>query len=80
MMLSQGAYQADSSSERIRAGLDRAKAKGKKLGLPPVLDQEQVLETQWIYAENPSVYPTTRIMNVSQRTVKKALGLDQPSQ
>ena len=76
MMLSQGAYQADSTSERIRAGLDRAKAEGKKLGRPPALDQERILEAQRIYAENSSIRRTARIMNVSQGTVKKALGLD----
>ena len=32
MLLAQGAYQADSTSERIRAGIDRARADGKRLG------------------------------------------------
>ena len=76
MMLSQGAYQADSTSERIRAGLDQAKAEGKKLGRPLALNQERILEVQRIYAENPSIRRTARIMGVSQGTVKKALGLD----
>lgn len=37
MMLAQGAYQADSTSERIRAGLYRVRAEDKKLGHPPAL-------------------------------------------
>ena len=73
MMLVQGAYQADSTSERVRAGLDRARAEGKKLGRPPALTREQVLEAQRIYAENPSIRRTTRILGVSQGTVKSAL-------
>ena len=36
-MLAQGAYQVDSASERIRMGLDRARASGKRVGRPPAL-------------------------------------------
>ena len=34
-MLAQGAYQVDSASERIKLGLDRARAGGKRVGRPP---------------------------------------------
>ena len=34
-MLAQGAYQVDSTSERIKLGLDQARAGGKRLGRPP---------------------------------------------
>ena len=40
-MLAQGAYQVDSASERIRLGLDRARASGKRVGRPPALSDEQ---------------------------------------
>ena len=33
-MLAQGAYQVDSASERIKLGLDRARAEGKRVGQP----------------------------------------------
>ena len=36
MMLAQAAYQVEFSTERIRVGLDRARAEGKKIGDPPV--------------------------------------------
>lgn len=49
---------------------------GEAGGRPPALDQERILESQRIYAENPSIRCTARVMNVSQGTVKKALGLD----
>lgn len=52
----------------------RAKAESKKLGRPPALDQKRILEAQRIYAENPPIRRTARIINVSQGTVKKALG------
>ena len=34
MMMANGAYQADSTSERIKAGQDRAKAEGRPPGRP----------------------------------------------
>ena len=44
MMLAQGAYQVESTSELIKAGLERAKAEGRKPGRPPPLTPEQVQE------------------------------------
>ena len=41
-MLAQGAYQVDSASERIKLGLDRARASGKQVGRPPALTPEQI--------------------------------------
>ena len=55
MMMGSGAYQADSTSERIKAGQDRAKAEGRLLGRPPVLTPYQVNECKRMFAENPSV-------------------------
>ena len=40
-MLAQGAYQVESASERIRMGLERARAGGKRIGRPPALSPEQ---------------------------------------
>ena len=40
-MLTQGAYQVDSASERIKLGLDRARSGGKQIGRPPALTLEQ---------------------------------------
>ena len=37
MMLANGAYQADSTSERIKVGQERAKAEGRPPGRPPAL-------------------------------------------
>ena len=39
-MLAQGAYQVDSASERIKLGLVRARAEGKRVGRPPALSGE----------------------------------------
>ena len=76
MMLAQGAYQVESTSERIKAGLDRARAEGRKPGRPPILTTEQVEECRQMYAETPSICRVARVMKVCQGTVKRALELD----
>ena len=76
MMMANGAYQVDATSERVKAGLDRAKAEGKRLGRPPALTPGQVQECRRMYAETPSIRRVARIMKVSQGTVKRALELD----
>ena len=73
MMLAQGAYQVDATSERVKAGLDRAKADGKRLGRPHALTPEQVQECRRMYAETPSIRRVARILGVSQGTVNRAL-------
>ena len=75
MMLAQGAYQVESTSERIKAGLDRARAEGRRPGRPLALTPEQVEECRRMYAETPSIRRVARIMKVSQGTVKRALEL-----
>ena len=42
MMMANGAYQVDATSERVKAGLHRARAEERKLGRPPELTPEQV--------------------------------------
>ena len=69
MMMANGAYQADSTSERIKVGQERAKAEGR----PPALSPDQVNECRRMFAENPSVSRVARIMKVSWSTAKKAI-------
>ena len=54
LILAQGAYQVESTSERIKAGLERAWAERRKPGRPPALTPEQVEECRRMYAETPS--------------------------
>ncbi len=76
MMLAQGAYQVKSTSERIKAGRERARADGRKPGRPPALTPEQMQECRRMYADTPSIRRVARIMKVSQSTVKRALELN----
>lgn len=76
MMMANGAYQVDATSERVKAGLDRARAEGKRLGRPRALTREQVQECQRMYAETPSIRRVARILGVSQGTMKRTLNFD----
>ena len=72
-MLAQGAYQVDSTSERIRMGLDRARATGKRIGRPPALTPEQVEECRRMAEGGASVRHIARVLQKSPATVRKAL-------
>ena len=72
-MLAQGAYQLDSASERIKLGLDRARAGGKQVGRPPALTPEQVEQCRRMADEGSGLRHIARVMTCSPATVKKAL-------
>ena len=72
-MLAQGAYHVDSASERIRLGLDRARASGKQVGRPPALSHEQVEQCQRMAGEGAGLREIARVMGCSPATVKKML-------
>ena len=72
-MLAQGAYQVDSASERIKLGLDQARAGGKRLGRPPALTPEQVEQCRRMTEEGAGLRHIARVMQCSPATVKKAL-------
>ena len=73
-MLAQGAYQVDSASERIRLGLDRARASGKRVGRPPALTHEQVEQSRRMAGEGAGLRHIARVVGCSLAKVKKALG------
>ena len=72
-MLAQGAYQVDSASERIKLGLDQARAGGKRLGRPPALTSEQVEQCRRMTEEGAGLRHIARVMQCSPATLKKAL-------
>ena len=76
-MLAQGAYQVDSASERIKLGLDRARAGGKRVGRPPALTQEQVEQCRRMADEGAGLRQIARVMQCSPATVKKSLAVAQ---
>ena len=72
-MLAHGAYQVDSASERIRLGLDRARANGKRVGRPPALTHEQVEQCRRMAGEGAGLRQIARVIGCSPATVKKVL-------
>ena len=78
LVLAQGAYQVDSASERIKLGLDRARAGGKRVGRPPALTQEQVEQCRRMADEGAGLRQIARVMQCSPATVKKTLVGYQP--
>jgi DNA invertase Pin-like site-specific DNA recombinase len=56
--------------ERTRAGLERAKAKGKKLGTPGKT-QEQIDQIRQLSKEGKSGYAIKKIMGISASTIAK---------
>ena len=72
-MLTQGAYQVESASERIRMGLDRARASGKRIGRPPALSPEQVDQCRRMAEEGAGLRQIARVLKCSATTVRKAL-------
>ena len=72
-MLAQGAYQVDSASERIKLGLARARAGGKKVGRPPALTPEQIEQCRRMAHEGAGLRQIARVMTCSPATVKNAL-------
>ena len=74
-MLAQGAYQVDSASERIKLGLERARAEGKRVGRPPALSGEQLEQCRRMDAEGAGLRQIARVLGCSPATVKKALAL-----
>ena len=73
-MLAQGAYQVDSASERIRLGLDRARASGKRVGRPPALSQKQAEQCRRMAGKGAGLRHISRVMGCSPATEKKVLG------
>ena len=65
----------DSASERIRLGLGRARASGKRVGPPPALSHEQVEQCRRMVGEGVGLRHTARVMGCSPAPVKKVLSL-----
>ena len=72
-MLAQGAYQIDLKGERIKLGLDEARAGGKRLGRPPALAPEQVEQCRRMTEEGAGLRHIARAMQCPSATLKKAL-------
>jgi len=74
MMMANGAYQVESASERIRAGLDRARREGRPPGRRRLLTDEQVAEARRrITEDGESIRSVARSFRCSGNTISRAL-------
>ena len=72
-MLAQWAYHFNSASERIKLGLEQARAEGKQVGRPPALSREQLEPCPGMAEEGTGLRDVVRVQGCSPATVMKAL-------
>ena len=66
-------YERSLISERTRAGLNAARAVGRRIGRPPALTNEQKTTARQLCAQGNSIAATARILGVSRATIRRAL-------
>ena len=65
-------FERDMLSERVKAGVNQARLKGKRLGRPPVArDQKQKIESLWKKYGNKSL--VAKELGISRRSVNRVL-------
>ena len=74
MLMDNGAYQVESSSERIRPGLERARREGRPPGRRRLLTDEQIAEARRrITEDGESMRSVARSFRCSDNTIRRAL-------
>ena len=66
-------YERNLIRERTRAGLDAARAAGRRIGRPPALTPEQRSHAQRLHAQGEGVATIARILEVSPSTIRRAI-------
>ena len=65
-------YERALISERTKAGLQTARAKGTRMGRPPALTDEQKATARRLHKSGESISAIARILGVSRATVRRA--------
>ena len=68
------AQEIESISRRTKAGLERARAAGTKLGRPRVMSDEQISAAAFLRSTTHSDRAIARLMGVDSRTIRNMLG------
>lgn len=66
-------YERNLIRERTRAGLDAARAAGRRIGRPPALTPEQRSHVQRLREQGEGVATIARILEVSPSTIRRAI-------
>lgn len=65
--------------ERTRAGIDAARAAGRRIGRPPALTDEQRALARRLRSQGEGVATIARVLEVSPSTIRRALvGMAEP--
>ena len=59
----------DTASERVKLGLERARAEGKRVGRPPALSGEQMEQCRRMAAEGAGLRQIARVLGCSPATI-----------
>ena len=59
--------------ERTCAGIDAARAAGRRIGRPPTLTEEQKASARQLCAQGNSIAATARVLGVSRATIRRAI-------
>ena len=68
-----GQFERELIKERINAGIENAKANGKKLGRPRSLNQEQVATARDMKAQGKGVSEIAKVLNCSRYAIYRVL-------
>ena len=66
-------YERTLISERTRAGLDVARAAGRRIGRPPALTEEQKTSARQLHAQGHSIAAIARVLGVSRATIRRTI-------
>ena len=66
-------YERTLISERTRAGLDVARAAGRRIGRPPALTEEQKTSARQLHAQGRSIAAIARVFGVSRATIRRTI-------
>ena len=59
--------------ERTRAGIDAARAAGRRIGRPPALTEEQKASARQLQAQGHSIAAIARVLGVSRATIRRTI-------
>lgn len=70
--------ESERRSERVKAGMERARAEGKQIGRPPAVDDEERERVREMYEDGLSYTQIENETEISKSTISRILNNDWP--